>query len=71
MKKLVLCIIGFCQAFPDSRGRSNENCVDLDIGEQCLDLCHLDLIKCYNDCLSDDTCKSVCHRHHPPCIDGN
>ena len=70
MKKIILFIIGLCRAFPDSRGRSNENCADLDIGEQCLDLCNLDLIKCYNECL-DDSCKSSCHREHPPCIDGN
>lgn len=64
-------ILGCSWAFPDGRSlrTGNPNCLDTDLGEDCLNLCHADLIICYNNC-KDDPCKTACNRAHPACIDG-
>merc|ERR1712142_830279 len=47
----------------------NENCNDLDLGEECSEGCVQALVDCVLECDYDDTCVSGCAREEAVCID--
>ena len=69
MRLLILLVLSCSGVLPSGKITGNPDCIDVDLGEKCLNICHEDLIACYHTC-NNDACISDCNRAHPQCIDG-